>query len=113
MVMQEIEEEPEKRIKKWLEQLQTFRNPTPILEKKVPEESKIEAQIREAAYYLSLKKTSYKDLCWALAERIQIKNFRSPKVEDIRKTAEEISNSSKTYDELCWLIAEFDISNKK
>ncbi|MFX1504409.1 MAG: hypothetical protein ACFFDH_25850 [Promethearchaeota archaeon] len=113
MVLQEIEEEPETRIKKWLEQLQTFRNPVPILEEKIPEETNIEAQIREAAYYLSLKKSSYEDLCWTLAEKIQVKNFRSPKIEDIRKTAEEISKSSKTYDELCWLIAEFDFSNKK
>jgi len=113
MVMQEIKEEPEARIKKWLEQLQTFRNPVPILDKKVPGETDIEAQIREAAYYLSLKNSSYEDLCWSLAEKILEKNYSMPTIEAIRKTAEEISNSSKTYDELCWLNAELEISTKK
>ena len=113
MVMQEIKEEPETRIKKWLEQLQTFRNPVPIGEIKKPGETEIEVQIREAAYYLSLKQPSYEDLCWSLAEKILEKNYSMPIIEDIRKTTEEISNSSKTYEELCWLNAELEISTKK
>lgn len=113
MVVQEIKEEPEKRIKKWLEQLQTFRNPVPLRETKVTGETEIEAQIREAAYYLALKHISYGDLCWSLAEKIQKENVSMPSIEDIRKTAEEISKSSKTYEELCWLNAELDISTKK
>jgi len=113
MVMQEIKEEPETRIKKWLEQLQTFRNPVPIVETKVTGETESEAQIREAAYYLALKHLSYEDLCWNLAEKIQKKNVSMPLIEEIRKTAEEIYNSSKTYDELCWLNAELEISTKK
>lgn len=113
MVMQEIKEEPETRIKKWLEQLQPFRNPVPIGDSKVQGETDTEAQIRETAYYLSLKNSSYEDLCWSLAENVQAKNFSNPTIEDIRKTAEEISKSSKTYDELCWLNAEFEISTRK
>ena len=113
MVMQEIKEEPERRIKNWLEQLQTYRNPVPIGESKVSGETETGAQIGEAAYYLSLKHPSYEDLCWSLAEKIQKKNVSMPTIEAIRKTAEEISESSKTYDELCWLNAELEISTKK
>jgi hypothetical protein len=113
MVMQEIEEEPESRIKKWLEQLQTYRNPVPLSETKVSGETEIETQIRDAAYYLALKHLSYEELCWSLAEKIQKKNVSMSSKEDIRKTAEEISNTSKTYDELCWLNAELDFSTKK
>jgi len=113
MVMQEIKEDPEIRIKKWLGQIQTYRTPVPVAESKVPGETDIQAQIREAAYYLSLKNPSYEDLCWSLAEKILEETYPIPKTEDIRKTAEEISNSSKTYDELCWLNAELEISSKK
>ncbi len=113
MVMQEIKEEPETRIKKWLEQLQTYRNPVPIGALKVLGETGIQAQIRDAAYYLSLKHPTYEDLCWSLAEKIIENNYSMPTIEDIRKTAEEISNSLKTYDELCWLNAELEISTKK
>ncbi|MFX0155690.1 MAG: hypothetical protein ACFE9Q_14300 [Candidatus Hodarchaeota archaeon] len=113
MVTEEIKEEPESRIKKWFEQLQTFRNPVPIVETKVLGETEIEAQIRKAAYYLALKHHSYEDLCWSLAEKIQKKNISTPSEEDIRQAAEEISNSSKTYDELCWLNAELEISTNK
>jgi len=113
MVLQEIDEEPERRIRKWLEQLQTFRNPVPIVKSKITGETEIEAQIREAAYYLALNQLSYEDLCWSLAEKIQKKNISMPSMEAIRKTAEEIANSSKTYDELCWLNAELEISTNK
>ena len=112
VVMQEIEEDPERRIKRWLEQLQSFRNPVPIVESEITGESEIEVQIREAAYYLALKHPTYEDLCWQLAENFLRKNISTSSIEDIRKTAEEISNSSKTYDELCWLNAELEITYK-
>ena len=73
------------------------------------EEIGLESQIREAAYYLSLKKYSYNDLCWLLAESIQKVRLEMPSLEDIRKKAEEVYNSSSTYDELCWLNAQIDI----
>lgn len=113
MVIQDIKEEPERRIKKWLEQLQTFRNLVSISKVILSGESEIAAQIRETAYYLSLKNPSYEDLCWSLAEKIQYKDLSNPTIEDIRKKAEEISDSSKTYDELCWLNAELEISTEK
>ena len=75
----------------------------------IDEELGLESQIREAAYYLSLKKYSYNDLCWLLAETIQKINLGMPSLEDIRKKAEEVFNSSSTYDELCWLNAEMDL----
>jgi hypothetical protein len=75
----------------------------------IDEEIGLESQIREAAYYLSLKKYSYNDLCWLLAEIIQKINLGMPSLEDIRKKAEEVFNSSSTYDELCWLNAEMDL----
>ncbi|MFW9971790.1 MAG: hypothetical protein ACFFDF_16485 [Candidatus Odinarchaeota archaeon] len=113
MVMEQIKEDLEIRIKKWLEQLQKFRNPVPILETKPSGETNIQAQIREAAYYLALKHLSYKDLCWNLAENIQKKNVSVQIEKEIRKTAEEISKSSKTYDELCWVNAKIGIMSKK
>ncbi len=73
------------------------------------EEIGLESQIREGAYYLSLKKYSYNDLCWLLAETIQKINLGMPSLEEIRKKAEEVFNSSSTYDELCWLNAEMDL----
>ena len=73
------------------------------------EEIGLEPQIRVAAYYLSLKKYSYNDICWLLAEVIQNIALNMPSLEDIRKKAEEVFNSSSTYDELCWLNAQMDI----
>ncbi|MHA1509580.1 MAG: hypothetical protein ACTSO6_12855, partial [Promethearchaeota archaeon] len=64
---------------------------------------------REGAYYLSLKKYSYNDLCWLLAEIIENIRLDMPSLEDIRSKAEEVFNSSSTYDELCWLNAQMDI----
>ena len=77
------------------------------------EEIGLESQIREGAYYLSLKKYSYNDLCWLLAETIQNINLGMPSLEEIRKKAEEVYNSSSTYDELCWLNAEMDLLIKQ
>ena len=79
------------------------------IDEEVEEEIGLESQIREGAYYLSLKKYSYNDLCWLLAETIQKINLGMPSLEEIRKKAEEVFNSSSTYDELCWLNAEMDL----
>jgi len=79
------------------------------IDEEVEEEIGLESQIREAAYYLSLKKYSYNDLCWLLAETIQKINLGMPSLEEIRTKAEEVFNSSSTYDELCWLNAEMDL----
>jgi len=79
------------------------------IDKEDEEEIGLESQIRESAYYLSLKKYSYNDLCWLLAETIQKINLGMPSLEEIRKKAEEVFNSSSTYDELCWLNAEMDL----
>ena len=79
------------------------------IDEEVEEEIGLESQIREAAYYLSLRKYSYNDLCWLLAETIQKINLGMPSLEEIRKKAEEVYNSSSTYDELCWLNAEMDL----
>jgi len=70
-------------------------------------------QIREAAYFFSLKGYSYNDLCWILAEKIQKINISVPSIKDIKKKAEEVFNSSCTYDELCWLNSEMDFLIKK
>ena len=75
----------------------------------IDEDIGLDSQIREAAYYLSLKKYSYNDLCWLLAESIQNIRLDMPSLEDIREKAEEVYNSSSTYDELCWLNAQMDI----
>ncbi|MFW9877633.1 MAG: hypothetical protein ACFFG0_31490 [Candidatus Thorarchaeota archaeon] len=82
-----------------------------IIEEK--EEVDFEKQIREAAYYLSLKGFTYDQLCWILAEKIQKMTLDMPSIEDIRVKAEQVFNSSCTYDELCWLNAEMDILTRK
>ncbi|MFX1504123.1 MAG: hypothetical protein ACFFDH_24395, partial [Promethearchaeota archaeon] len=86
-------------------------------EKKVveeaPKELELKTQIREAAYYLSLDKYNYDELCWLLAEKIQKISLDMPSIEDIKRKAEQVFNSSCTYDELCWLNAEMDILTKK
>jgi hypothetical protein len=77
------------------------------------EEGDFETQIREAAYFLSLNKYSYNDLCWMLAEKIQKMSLEMPSIEDIKRKAEEVFRSSCSYDELCWLNAEMDLLIKK
>ena len=72
------------------------------------EESDFKTQIKEAAYYLSLNKYSYNDLCWILAEKIQKMSLDLPSIEDIKRKAGEVFRSSCSYDELCWLNAEMD-----
>ena len=113
MGMEERKEDPEKRINKGLEQTQTFNKPIVIEKTILIGETEIEAQIREAAYYIALKRPSFDELCWSLAEKIQAKYNSEPSIEDVREIAEKIYNSSKTYDELCWLNAEIDMSAKK
>ena len=119
----EIEEEvAETGVFAWLTQLKKHRAPvieteeaeaTESREKDVEttddEEIGLESQIREGAYYLSLKKYSYNDLCWLLAEIIENIRLDMPSLEDIRNKAEEVFNSSSTYDELCWLNAQMNI----
>ncbi|MFX1278700.1 MAG: hypothetical protein ACFFA3_04735 [Promethearchaeota archaeon] len=82
-------------------------------EEVVEEEVDFETQIREAAYFLSLNKYSYNDLCWMLAEKIQKMSLEMPSIEDIKRKAEEVFRSSCSYDELCWLNAELDLLIKK
>jgi len=120
--IQEVEEkEAESGVFAWLSQLKKHRklvsleSETELIqstEREEPiddEDIGLKSQIREAAYYLSLKKYSYNDLCWLLAESIQKVRLDMPSLEDIHKKAEEVFNSSSTYDELCWLNAQMDI----
>ncbi|MHA1987794.1 MAG: hypothetical protein ACW98D_14255 [Promethearchaeota archaeon] len=72
------------------------------------EEVDLNTYVREAAYYLSLKKYTYDELCWLLSEKIQKISIRLPSIEDIKQKAEEVFKSGCTYDELCWLNAEMD-----
>ena len=111
--MEESKEDPERRIKKGLEQIQSFNKPIVIEQTHLIGETETQTQIREAAYYIALKRPSYDELCWSLAEKIQAKYNSIPSKEDIKEIAEKIYNSSKTYDELCWLNAEIDMSAKK
>ena len=111
--MEESKGDPEKRIEKGLEQIQTFNKPVVIDQTVLIGETEIETQIREAAYYIALKRPSFDELCWSLAEKIQAKYNSKPSIEEVREIAEKIYYSSKTYDELCWLNAEIDMSAKK
>ena len=123
MKPQEVKEDiAEAGVFAWLTQLKKHRTLVPENEEAEAKESTeievmstdgeeigLESQIRVGAYYLSLKKYSYNDLCWLLAETIQNINLTMPSLNDIRKKAEEVFNSSSTYDELCWLNAQMDI----
>jgi hypothetical protein len=82
--------------------------PVPEIIEEEPKEIDFKHQIREAAYYLSLKGYTYDELCWILAEKIQKISLDMPSIEDIKQKAEQVFNSSCTYDELCWLNAEMD-----
>jgi hypothetical protein len=108
IVEEEVEEEDEEEVEEVVEK---------VVEEEIDEEDEeeigLESQIREGAYYLSLKKYSYNDLCWLLAETIQNINLGMPSLEEISKKAEEVYNSSSTYDELCWLNAEMDLLIKQ
>ncbi|MFX1376193.1 MAG: hypothetical protein ACFFA0_10295 [Promethearchaeota archaeon] len=87
--------------------------PMPRIKIEKVEEADFKTQIREAAYFISLDKYSYNDLCWMLAEKIQKMNIDMPSIEDIKRKAEEVFRSSCSYDELCWLNAEMDLLIKK
>ena len=113
MDMEENKEAPERRIKNGLEQIQSFNKPIVIEETILIGETEIQTQIREAAYYIALKRPSYDELCWSLAEKIQTKYNSKPSEEDIKEIAENIYYSSKTFDQLCWLNAEIEMSAKK
>ena len=112
MVISNIIEEPDSRIRKWLDQLKSFRISAPITSMKKAEEIN-EDHISIAAYYLSLEKKSYETLCWILAEKLLKKTYITPTNNEIRKKAEEISGLGKSYDELCYLNAELDILTSK
>ena len=73
------------------------------------DDTDFESKVRVGAYFISLSKNSYDDLCWYLAEKIQNINLNTPTEDEIRTKAEEIFQSSSTYDELCWLNAEMDL----
>jgi len=77
------------------------------------EEIDLKTYVKDAAYYLSLKKYTYDELCWLLSERIQKISLKLPSIEDIKEKAEEVFQSGCTYDELCWLNAEMDFLIKK
>jgi len=77
------------------------------------EELDLSTYVKEAAYYLSLKKYTYDELCWLLSEKIQKISLKLPSIEDIKQKAEEVFKSGCTYDELCWLNAEMDFLIKK
>jgi hypothetical protein len=79
----------------------------------VPGGIDLKSQIKEAAYYFSLKGYTYDELCWILAEKIQKISLAMPSIEDIKQKAEQVFKSSCTYDELCWLNAEMDILTQK
>ena len=113
MVKEEIKEEPEKRLVKWLNQIKTLHVPVQIDTPIILGETYTKTQIREAAYYIALKKPTFDYLCWSLAEKIQKKYNSKPTVEEIKETAEKIYYSSKTYDQLCWLNAEIQIMDTK
>ncbi len=101
-------------IKKVVEKETQIKEPleTEVIQREA-EEPDFKTQIREAAYYFSLKKYTYDELCWILAEKIQKINLDMPSIEDIKRKAEQVFNSSCTYDELCWLISELDILTKE
>jgi len=126
---EESEKNMETRIVEWLTQIKNHRKSIskeeikkdtevhteveyPVETEEV-EEPDFKTQTREAAYYLSLEKYTYDQLCWILGEKIQKMNLKMPSIEDIKKKAEDIFNSSCTYDELCYLNAEMDILAKK
>ncbi|MHA2088452.1 MAG: hypothetical protein ACW972_09260, partial [Promethearchaeota archaeon] len=90
MEVSNIMEEPDSRIKKWLEQFNSFRQPIP----KTKETN--ENQVNVAAYYLSLEKKSYDALCWILAEKILKKIHPIPAVDEIRNKAVELAKLGKT-----------------
>lgn len=96
-----------------LKQTEERRKPEPEVVELKPEEPDLKTEVKEAAYYLSLDRYSYNELCWMLAEKIQKMNIDMPSIEDIKRKAEEVFNSSCTYDELCWLNAEMDILIEK
>ncbi|MHA1987506.1 MAG: hypothetical protein ACW98D_12785 [Promethearchaeota archaeon] len=103
-----ISEEPDSRIRKWLDQFKTLITSVPRISDKNSEEIN-EDHVNVAAYYLSLKQKSYDNLCWILAEKILKKKYPTPTEDEIRKKAEEIADLRKNYDELCYLNAELDI----
>ncbi len=108
-----VETENKTQIKASLKQSKEHREIESEVAEIKPEEPDLKTQIKESAYFLSLDRYSYDDLCWMLAEKIQKMNLDMPSIEDIKQKAEQVFNSSCTYDELCWLNAEMDLLIKK
>ncbi len=110
---EEIQTESKTEAEQLLEQTEKHKEIEPEFVEVELEEPDLKTEIKEAAYFLSLDRYSYNDLCWMLAEKIQKMNIVMPSIEDIKRKAEEVFSSSCTYDELCWLNAEMDILIKK
>lgn len=89
MVMSNIVEGPDRRIREWLGQLKSFRLSTPIESIKKSEETN-EDNVNVAAYYLSLEEKSYDALCWILAEKILKKTYPTPAEDDIGKNLKKL-----------------------
>lgn len=110
---EKVETKDKPQIEARLKQIEEHRKHEPEVVEQKPEELDLKTQVKEAAYFLSLDKYSYDDLCWMLAEKIQKMNIDMPSIEEIKQKAEQVFNSSCTYDELCWLNAEMDFLIKK
>ena len=110
---EKVEIEDKTQVEALLKQPEEKRKHEPEVEDLKPEEPDFKTHVKEAAYFLSINKYSYDELCWMLAEKIQKMNLDMPSIEDIKQKAEQVFNSSCTYDELCWLNAEMDLLIKK
>ena len=123
VIEEKIEIDQESRIQGWLGQLIRYRS-TKTEEEVIKNEEheklasdevntepelNLSHEIREAAYFLSLDRYTYNELCWLLAEKILKITLGMPSLEQIRQKAEQVFSSSSTYDELCWLNAEMEI----
>jgi len=101
---------------KWLNQLQKYRaqEEKTTESNQMPDED-LKNRIRASAYFISLNRLSYNELCWMLAEKQLIIQLGNENVTEdkIRKKAEEIFRSSSTNDELCWLMAEINVLIEK
>lgn len=110
---EKVETEDKTQVEARLKQTEEVRKHEPEVVEQEPEEPDFKTHVKEAAYFLSLDKYSYDELCWMLAEKIQKMNIDIPSIEDINLKAEQVFKSSCTYDELCWLNAEMDLLIKK
>ncbi len=110
---EKVETEDKTQVEARLRQTEEERKHEPEVVEQRPEEPDFKTHVKETAYFLSLDRYSYDELCWMLAEKIQNMTLDMPSIEDIKRKAEQVFNSSCTYDELCWLNAEMDLLIKK